>query len=215
MNVFRNVFHSIAVMVFHLGGVGLLIVGIIDSSFLTAPLANDFLVVALTANQPHRMPYYALMAAVGSTLGCLSVDIISRKANERVETKVPSPKLKFVEAQFRKRAGWAVVAACLIPPPFPFTPFIALAAGSGYPRKKLLGLVGVSRYVRFAVEGGLAIVYGQRILAIAKSPAVEYTVIALIIVAVGGSAFTITRAIQKARSGAGGRCQVQQPQNAN
>jgi membrane protein YqaA with SNARE-associated domain len=215
MNVFRNIFQSVAGAIFHLGGVGLLIVGIIDSSFLTAPLANDFLVIALTANHPHRMPFYALMATAGSTLGCLSVDIISRKANEKVEAKVASRTLRFVESQFRRHAGWAVVLASLTPPPFPFTPFVALAAGTGYARKKLLGLVAVSRYVRFAAEGALAIFYGQGILRIAQSRGVEYTVIALIVIAIGGSSFTIVRAIQKARRGSGGRQQVQQPQNAH
>jgi len=203
MHASKGIFHLIAGTVFHLGGIGLLIVGIIDSSFLTAPLANDFLVIALTASHPHRMPFYSLMAALGSTLGCVTVDVISRKATKGVEAKTSSRRLRFVESQLRKRAAWTVVFACLIPPPFPFTPFVALAAGSGYPRKKLLALIGVSRFVRFALEGGLAILYGQRIMNIAKSPAVDYAVIALIVFAIGGSVISIYSWLRKGRRSRG------------
>lgn len=83
MRVSRGFFHSIALWFFHLGGFGLLLLGIIDSSPLSAPLANDLLVAALSASHPDRMIYYAVMAAVGSTLGSLTVDVISRKAESK------------------------------------------------------------------------------------------------------------------------------------
>jgi membrane protein YqaA with SNARE-associated domain len=180
-----------------LGGLGLVLVGIIDSSFLTAPLANDFLVIALSASHHQRMPYYGLMATIGSVLGCITVDVISRKAQEGVKRSFPSGRWKFIEAQFQKRAGWAVVIASLVPPPFPF---IAAAAGTGYPRKKLLAFIGVARFARFLGEGALAIVYGEGILSLAKSPAVKCTVVVLIIVATGGSAFSIFTWVRKSRT---------------
>jgi hypothetical protein len=39
--------------VLKLGGPGLVLLGILDSSFLFAPWGNDLLVVAMTARQPH------------------------------------------------------------------------------------------------------------------------------------------------------------------
>jgi membrane protein YqaA with SNARE-associated domain len=195
----KGIFHSIALWVFHLGGLGLFCVGILDSSPLTAPLANDFLVIALTANRPHRMPYYALMAALGSVAGCLTVDIISRKAEAGIKQSFPSGRWKFIEKQFQKHAGWTTALACLMPPPFPFTPFVAAAAGTGYPRKKLLTLVGIVRFVRFAGEGLLAIFYGGSILSIAQSPTVQYTIVALIVIAVAGSGVSIYVWIRKSR----------------
>ena len=53
----------------HLGGFGLLLLGILDSSFLFMPLGNDLLVVALTAQRHNRMLYYAAMASAGSVIG--------------------------------------------------------------------------------------------------------------------------------------------------
>ena len=199
MGALKQFFHSVAALIFHLGGLGLLVVGIVDSSFLTAPLANDLLVIALTASHPVLMPYYAAMAALGSTIGCAFVDVLTRKAEKGVKHSLPSRRLKFVEFHVRKHAGYALAIAAIIPPPFPFTPFVVAAAGAGYPRKKLLGIVAGARSFRFATEGALAIFYGEGILSLAKSPAVEDTVIALIIVALGGSAFSIFRWIRKGR----------------
>jgi len=78
MGSFLVFFHSISSLLFRHGGPGLLLVGIIDSSFLTTPFANDLLIIEQTAIPPRRMFYYAFMAALGSGIGCLSVDVISR-----------------------------------------------------------------------------------------------------------------------------------------
>src|SRR5579885_843646 len=124
----RTFFHSIAVGIFHLGGLGMLLLGIADSSFLTIPLANDLLVIAQSANHHGRLLYYAAMATAGSTLGCVTVDVISRKAGETIEEKVRQQKrLKFVERHVRQHAGYATAIAAILPPPFPFTPVIAAA----------------------------------------------------------------------------------------
>lgn len=200
MHVSHSFFHFISSSVFRLGGLGLFLVGVIDSSFLTAPLANDLLVIALTATHHDRIFYYSFMAALGSTVGCLMVDVISRKAEQGAKRNWPSGRWKFVESHFQKRAAWTVIIASLMPPPFPFTPFIAAAAATGYPRKKLLGFVGVARLVRFTTEGAWAIVYGKRILSVAKSPLVEYTVVILIVIAMAGSAFSIFHWIRKSKS---------------
>lgn len=191
MHELRAIFHSIALFILHRGGVGLLFVGVADSSFLVMPLANDLLVIALSADHPIRMPYYVGMAALGSTIGCAITAVLSRKAEKGVERKLTGHRFKFVESNIRKNAGWVLAVSALIPPPFPFTPVIVAAAVSGYPLKKLLGVIAGARLVRFGTEGGLAIVFGESILALAKSTALEYVVIALIVIAVAASAFSI------------------------
>src|ERR1041385_2604970 len=76
------------------GGPGLLVLGILDSSFIFAPLGNDLLVVAMTARRHSvvSMLYYSLMSTVGSVLGCLLVDVVMRKAGEKGLEKHLSPK---------------------------------------------------------------------------------------------------------------------------
>jgi membrane protein YqaA with SNARE-associated domain len=54
-----------------LGAPGLFLISFLDSSVLTFPVINDLLLIELSREHPTRMPLYALMAATGSTLGCI------------------------------------------------------------------------------------------------------------------------------------------------
>ena len=53
-----------------LGGVGLFIIALLDSSFLSFPQVNDILIIVLSTKYPARMPYYAGMTTIGSLAGC-------------------------------------------------------------------------------------------------------------------------------------------------
>jgi membrane protein YqaA with SNARE-associated domain len=199
--------HAIAGRLFvvfvHLGGFGLLALGVLDSSFLVMPLGNDLLVIALSARRHALMPYYTAMSTVGSVLGCLLMDIVSRKGGEAViEKHVPKSRLKYVERKVRKNAGWALGFAALMPPPFPFTPFVIAAAALEYPRRKLLSVIAVTRLLRFSIEGGLAILFGQRILHWASAPAFQYVVVFLIAVSILASVLSVLRWIRKSGNAA-------------
>jgi hypothetical protein len=87
-----------------------------------------------------------------------------------------------------------------MPPPFPFTPFIIVAAALQYPRRKMLAIVAGCRGFRFAVEGSLALIYGRSIIAMAKSPAVQGFIIALVVISLVGSAWSIYSWIKKSRT---------------
>jgi len=189
----------------HLGGFGLLGLGVLDSSFLVMPLGNDLLIIAMAARRHALMPYYAAMATAGSVLGCLLMDIVSRKGGEAViEKHVPKGRLKYIERKVRKNAGWALGFASLMPPPFPFTPFVIVAAALEYPRKKLLSVIAVTRFLRFGIEGGLAILFGHRILQWAAAPAFQYAVLILIGVSILASVLSVVSWIRKSeKAGAG------------
>lgn len=195
----RAFLHHVAIGLFHLGGPGLLLLSALDSSFLTMPLGNDLLVVALSASHHLRTPFYVFLATVGSLLGCLLTDWLSRKGEHSFERHVSRSRLSYIESQMRKRAGWALAIAALMPPPFPFTPIVAGAAAVEYPRKRVLSILGVSRLVRFGVEAVLAIHYGPKVIALAQSSQVEDAIFALIIVAVLASVISVFRWIQKSR----------------
>ncbi|MDQ2899556.1 MAG: hypothetical protein M3Y07_07120 [Acidobacteriota bacterium] len=183
-----------------LGGFGLLLLGILDSSFLFMPLGNDLLVVALTARSHNRMAYYAFMATVGSVLGCFITDWVSRKGGEKgLEGRVNPRTLKFVEKKIKKKAGPALAIAALMPPPFPFTPFVIVLAALQYHRGKLLGIIAGTRAIRFVGEGFLAIYFGKSILRMAQKPVVQWTIIALVVLSIGGSAYSIYNWVQRSR----------------
>src|SRR5574340_1562083 len=142
-----HVVHSFAAFAFalfmKLGAFGLLILGVMDSSFLFVPLGNDLLMVALSARRASHMPLYAVIASAGSVAGCLLVDLVFRPGGEQaLEKHLPRKRLEYVKRKVTKRAAWALGLACLLPPPFPFTPFVMAASALQYPRKKLLTVVG-------------------------------------------------------------------------
>ena len=185
-----------------LGGPGLLVLGILDSSFLFAPLGNDLLVVSITAH--HRsiadMLYYAAMSAIGSVLGCLLVDLTLRHAGEKgLERHLSGKRLEYLKEKVREDAGWALIVASIAPPPFPFTPFIMAAAALQYPRERMLVVVGVARMVRFTALGVLALLMGDRILRWANNGLVQGLLIGLIVVCVVGSVLSVYGWIRRSR----------------
>jgi membrane protein YqaA with SNARE-associated domain len=175
-----------------LGGFGLLLLGILDSSFLFLPLGNDLLVIALTANHHNRMLYYAAMASAGSAIGCLLTDYASRKGGEKGLRKNFSGRtIQYVERKIKNHAGPALAIACVLPPPFPFTPFIIVMAALQYPRWKMLSIVAVGRALRFSAEGALAMIYGRQILDMSQNSVLQRTILALVAISIVGSAWSI------------------------
>jgi membrane protein YqaA with SNARE-associated domain len=184
------------------GGFGLLVLGILDSSFLFAPLGNDLLVVALAARQRDlpRMLYYAGMSTVGSAIGCLLVDLIFRKAGEKgLERHLSKRRLDYVKRKVTENAAWALILASVAPPPFPFTPFVMAAAALQYPRKRLLAITSAARMVRFTALGVLAYFYGRRILKWAESDVVQWVLIGLVVLCTVGSVVSVVGWIRRSR----------------
>ena len=193
--------HHLFVIFVRLGGFGLVLLGFLDSSFLLfLPLGNDLLMVALTARQ-HRMLFlFALLATAGSVLGCLLTDWVSRKGGEKgLEKFLSGRRLAYVKGKVEKNAGMALVFACVMPPPFPFTGFVAAAAAFQYPRKKLLATVAIARFARFLVLGLLAIAFGRHILRLAKAPGVQIGILALAVISVAGSVLSVASWIKRSR----------------
>jgi membrane protein YqaA with SNARE-associated domain len=187
----RSIIHTIARALFRAGGLGLLTLGTFDSSPMVVPMGNDILVLALSARYHERVLYYVAMATVGSLIGCFATDWISRRSESGLMKAVPGKYLGYIRRQVEKRAGLTLVVASLMPPPFPFTAFVAAAAAFRYPRIKLLSFIGVGRFVRFAIEAALAIHYGRWIIKQAESPLLDHVMIALIVISIGASVFSI------------------------
>lgn len=187
----NNFFRAVAHLAFHAGAAGLLTVGFLDSTFLIIPFGNDILMIALSAHHHNRVPLYALAATTGSVLGCWLTIWLSGKGGVQIRKRVSLKRLKYVQRQVEKRAGWAVAFASIMPPPFPFTAFVATAAAFDYPRKKLFAIIAGARFVRFAIEGALAIHYGRRILLLANSETLKYILVPVIVVSIVASVYSI------------------------
>ena len=52
----------------------------------------------------------------------------------------------------------------ILPPPFPFVPFLIVAGAMQYPRQKFLGALTLGRGVRYSIAAFLGFHYGRHIL---------------------------------------------------
>ena len=190
-NHVRPIIRIIARALFRAGGLGLLTLGAFDSSPLIVPFGNDLLLLALSARYHDRMLYYAVMATLGSLLGCLATVWVSRKGGSQLKKVASRKRLFNIQTYVQKHAAWTLVAASLLPPPFPFTAIVAAIAAFKYPGKKLFSYVGAGRFVRFVIEGALAIHYGRWIIRQARSPILEDVMIALIVISIAASAISV------------------------
>lgn len=77
-----------------LDGLGLFLLGILDSSFLFLPFGNDFLLIALvsTGQGGRKWIYYVIMASAGSLIGVFLLDLVMRKAGEEGLEKFVKPR---------------------------------------------------------------------------------------------------------------------------
>jgi membrane protein YqaA with SNARE-associated domain len=194
------ILHSLAHFFFHLGGMGLLLLGTLDSSFLMLPLGNDLLLVALVAAHRGHFLYYVLMATAGSTIGVAFAHLVSSRTGlKAIEGEHKSRTIAYVERKVEKYGGLAIGIAALAPPGFPFTPFIVVPAALQYPRNKMLLIIAGCRLVRFLVEGWLALIYGRRLIQLANSPWLQHGLLVLAAISRIGSVFSIWGWVQKGR----------------
>lgn len=192
----RALFFSI--LGYFLSPLGIVLMGVLDASMVFfLPLGIDFVVILMAARKPELFWLYALLATVGSLVGAAGTFWIGRKAGEKGLTRFVSPRrLKRVEAQVN-RGAFVVAGMALIPPPFPFTPFVLASGALGMNPWSFFGALAAARALRFGAEAALASHYGSGILRWMKTPTFQMVVGVFIALAVIG---TIVSAVVVFRS---------------
>jgi len=149
----------------HLGGVGLILLGIADSSVVPLPGSMDVLTIYLAAKHHQLWWYYALMATVGAVVGGYITYSLARKGGkEAFEHKMSSKKAAKVFERFERWGFGAVAVPALLPPPFPIVPFLLAAGAMQYSRKKFIAALALGRAIRFTIVAGLGAIYGRHIV---------------------------------------------------
>jgi len=149
----------------YLAAPAMIIIGALDSSLLSLPEINDYLVVGRCFRQHHAVFYFPLFAALGSVLGCFLLYTIMRRGGQAVlRRRFSIESIKRVEKAYARFGFLAIAVPAVLPPPLPFKIFVATAGTLEYPRWKFLLTVLVARSLRYYVEGILAVFYGRRVL---------------------------------------------------
>ena len=161
--------HYIIGMPLYLAAPSMIVIGALDSSLLSLPEINDYLVVGRCIKNPTAVFYFPLFAAAGSVLGCLLLYTIMRRGGQALLRKRFSLQgIRRVERAYARFGFLAIAVPAILPPPLPFKIFVATAGTLEYPRWKFLLTVMLARSLRYYVEGILAVFYGRRVLTFFK-----------------------------------------------
>lgn len=153
----------------YLAAPAMILIGALDSSLLSLPEINDYLVVGRCYKYPTAVFYFPLFAAIGSVLGCLLLYTIMRRGGQALLRKRFSPEsIQRVERVYARFGFLAIAIPAILPPPLPFKIFVATAGTLEYPRWKFLMTVMLARSFRYYIEGILAVYYGRRVLMFLK-----------------------------------------------
>ena len=149
-----------------IGGPGLFLVAFLDSSFLSLPEINDLLVVMLVIEHKTRMPYYALMATLGSVAGCLVLYGIGRKGGEAlVKRRFGGHRMERALALSKRYGVLAIAVPAILPPPAPFKIFVLLAGVAAVPLWQFATTIALARGFRYFAVGILSVRYGDDAIA--------------------------------------------------
>jgi len=165
----------------------MIIIGALDSSLLSLPEINDYLVVGRCYKHPTAVFYFPLFAAAGSVIGCYVLYTIIRRGGQAVLRKrFNVESIKRVERAYERFGFLAIGIPAILPPPLPFKIFVATAGALEYPRWKFLMTVMIARSLRYYVEGVLAVFYGRRVLLFMKDNGlVIISIVATLLLMVG------------------------------
>ncbi len=147
----------------------MILIGALDSSLLSLPEINDYLVVGRCIKYPSAVFYFPLFAAAGSVLGCLLLYTIMRRGGQAVLRK----RFSLSTDQAKSRGLTSVWFSG-----DRYSRDIAAASAfqdlCGYGRHARVSALEVfvdrdgCTSFRYYVEGILAVFYGRRVLSICE-----------------------------------------------
>jgi membrane protein YqaA with SNARE-associated domain len=144
------------------GAGGLFVLAVLDSTFVPLPSSVDALMLLLSTANPSWMLLYAFMATTGSARGCLILYLISRRAGARALNRFSEAKHARVKNWIERYDMFAVLAATLFPPPFPFKLFVVSAGVFRFSLVRFMLAIVVGRGFRFLLEGYFAVRFGAQ-----------------------------------------------------
>jgi membrane protein YqaA with SNARE-associated domain len=157
--------HSVRRWLVHLGALGFIPLGLLDSSIVPLPGSMDVLTIILAARSPELWFYYTVMATIGSVLGGFVTYRLARKGGEKsLEKRLSVKTMKRVVKLFERWGFAAIAIPALLPPPMPLVPFLLAAGAMQYSVKKFLLAMALGRIARYTILAYLAARYGRKML---------------------------------------------------
>ena len=148
-----------------LGGLGVMVIAIADSSFLSLPEGNDLLIVILSTGKSWgNMIYYVGMTIIGSVMGCLLLYTVGRRGGSPVlRRRFSERSIARAERLFARYGVLTVLIPSILPPPMPFKIFVLCAGVFRLKTLEFLTAILIGRTVRYSMWGILAVLYGNSV----------------------------------------------------
>ncbi len=144
-----------------LGAWGVFAIAALDGLGVPLPGALDVAFATYIHNNPYYAPFYVLVTAIGSTLGCLVLYFIGFEGGEKLLRKRMSPeKFERTRLSFENHRVLALMVPAMLPPPFPFKIFVLSAAVFEMEVKHFLVAIFFGRLIRFSAAALLILYLG-------------------------------------------------------
>ena len=171
------------------GGIGLLLLGVLDGSVVPSFGTLDQFAGILAARNQHLWFYYAAMSTLGTMIGAFSTYRLGRNAgSDWLEKKFGSQRALRVRRVIERWGFAAIFVPALAPPPFPTSVFFFAAGSLNYRTPKYLSAVISGKAIRYGAITYVVSHYPMRLLRSLFHPGkywtesllVTFTIIALV-----------------------------------
>lgn len=183
-----------------LGAWGVFAIAGADGAGVPLPGAVDAVVASYVyTHNPLHAWVYVLMAAAGSTAGCIVVYIIGYLGGEvALQRRMSREKFEKTRQSFERNKFLALALPAVLPPPFPFKVFVLAAAVFEVKLPHFLVAIFSGRIVRYSVLAVLTIEFGPGIVSVATLLVRRHLL--LTVVVLGGiiAAVLIVRRLRRA-----------------
>jgi len=186
---------------------GLPILAALDSTlFFSLPGGIDAAVLLVVVRRQTAWWVVALLATAGSVAGAALTFWMGVKIGEHsLDRYIPRKRLARIRRKVNDAGAIGLAVLDLIPPPFPFTPFILAAGALEVDSATFFGTLTACRLLRFGGEALLAAIYGRRILGWLDSKAfLDFVVLSVFLGAVL-TALSIVKLYRSSRGPVGSR----------
>jgi membrane protein YqaA with SNARE-associated domain len=180
--------------IYHLGGPGLILLGMLDNSIVPVAGSMDIITVLLCANDKSWWAYYVFMATAGALAGGYTTYLLARgESKSKLADWLKQSKLKSFRKVFERWGFGAIVVPAILPPPFPMVPFLIAAGATRYPRGKFIAALAIGRGIRYAILGVLGYLYGRWIITVFRQHVVAFACLggALVLASIAAGIFRL------------------------
>lgn len=205
-----EIFNTIAVWLEQIllpyGGIGLMLLAICDSSFVSLPEVNDILLMTFSIRRPDQMIVYAGLTTLGSVIGCAMLYGVGRSGGaaflrRRAGNDMRAARTARIRNWYERYGMLALIVPSILPPPTPFKVFVLSAGTFGISWPKFLTAVAIGRSVRYYSQGILAVMYGDDAINFVQSNYPVIGVVVSVLIVISAIVFVMWRRNQGDQAG--------------